>query len=85
MSERVSINIEVLGLNITHNYIVPNDMHVLLITNLILKTLTDEYPDAECNKDSNHCLVQANTGKVLSQDCNLRQLGIVSGERLILM
>ena len=85
MSEKMSINVEILGINSTHNFLVPNDMNISKMTSLIIKTLEDEYPKAECSKIVNHMLMQANTGKVLTSNCSLKQLGIVNGEKLILI
>ena len=85
MSEKMSINVEILGINSTHNFLVPDDMNISKMINLIIKTLEDEYPKVECNKMVNHMLVQASTGKVLMSNCGLKQLGIVNGEKLILL
>ena len=85
MSEKMSINIEILGLNISHNFLVPNDMNILKMTNLIQKTLEDEYPGAERGRHNNHLLIRANSGKALMTNCSLKQLGIFNGEKLIFM
>ena len=85
MSEKMSINVEVLGINTTHNFMVPDDMNVSKMTSLILKTLSDEYPGAECIKKGTHFLIQESSGKILTQNCGLSQLGIVNGEKMILI
>lgn len=85
MSEKMSINVEILGLNLSHNYLVPNDMNIMKITNLIQKTLEEEYVGVAGSKMNSHFLVQAASGKILPSDCNLPQLGIINGEKLILM
>ena len=85
MSDKMSINVEVLGVNTTHNYLVPADMSVLKLTNLILQTLSEEYPRAALNKSENHFLIQAATGRILRQDCGLNQMDIVQGEKVILL
>ncbi len=85
MSEKISINVEILGINTSHNFMVPNDMNISKMTSLILKTLEDEYLGVECSKMSNHLLIQASTGKALATNCGLSQLGIINGEKLILM
>ena len=54
MSEKISINVEVLGLNISHNFMVPNDMSVSKVTNLILGILEDEYLGVTSNKLVSH-------------------------------
>ena len=83
MSDKLSINVEVPGINTTHNFIVPKDMSVSKMTTLILKTYYDEYPETEKGLDVGHMLIQANSGKALNGSCSLKQLGIVSGEKLI--
>ena len=83
MSEKMSINIEVLGINTIHNYIVPSNMSVFKIIGLITKTLLEEYSALEENGQTNHLLIQANSGKVLTSNCSLSQLGIVNGEKLV--
>lgn len=85
MSEKMSINIEILGLNTSHNFLVPNDMNISKMTNLIQKTLEDEYAGTECGRMSNHLLIQASSGKALTANCSLSQLGISNGEKLILL
>lgn len=85
MSEKMSINVEVLGLNVSHNYLVPNDMNIFKMTNLIQKTLEEEYVGAESGRMSNHLFIQASSGKALTSNCSLSQLGISNGEKLILL
>ncbi len=85
MSEKMSVNIEVLGLNTTHNYMVPNDMSIAKIISLVLQTLKEEYPEAQCNEVGSHLLVRSGTGQALLQNSGLKQLGIVNGETLILL
>ena len=55
------------------------------MTGLIIKTLENEYPGAECSKMVNYMLIQESTGKALAQSCGLSQLGIINGEKLILV
>ena len=85
MSEKMSINVEVLGINTTHNYMVPSDMNVSKMIELIVKTLSEEYPGAKASNAECHFLVQADTGNVLISSCSLRQLGISNGEQLIMI
>ena len=85
MSDKMSINVEVLGINTKHNFIVPNDMNISKMTGLIIKTLENEYHGAECSKMVNYMLIQESTGKALAQSCGLSQLGIINGEKLILV
>lgn len=84
MIEKISINVIVPGINTTHNYMVPAEMIVSSMIDLILQTLSQEYPDVCCNKHDSHVLIQASSGKILASDCGLSRLGIINGERLIL-
>lgn len=85
MNEKISINIEVLGVNEVHNYLVPINMSVSKVIVLILKTLKEEYPKVRCDNLKMHMLIQRNTGQALLQNCGLKQLGIVNGETLLLV
>lgn len=85
MSEKMSINIEVLGINSTLNYIVPDDMSIIKLTDLILKTLKEEYPGVGSTDGEKHILLQLSTGYAMVGDVGLKELGIVNGERLIML
>ncbi|MBR4357541.1 MAG: hypothetical protein IKQ00_06410 [Butyrivibrio sp.] len=85
MSEKMSVNIEVLGINTSHNYLVPNDMGISKIILLVIQTLKEEYPEAQCDSQTGHMLIQESTGRALVQNCSLKQLGIVNGEKLLLV
>ena len=79
MSEKMSVNVEIPGINMTHNFLVPNDMNIAKVTDLILKILEAEYQGVKYSKSENHVLIQNST------KCSLSQLGIIDGERLILV
>lgn len=85
MSEKISINIEVPGIHAAHNFLVPDDMNVSKMTSLIVRILSEEYPGAENHANDCHLLLHGKSGKALDQSGSLRQLGIVNGERMILM
>ena len=85
MNEKLSINIEIPGSNSTHNFLVPCDMGVSKMISLILQTLKEEYPNVQSPKAAGHKLIQESTGKMLLQNCSLKQLGIVTGETLLLI
>lgn len=85
MSEKMSINVEVPGINATHNFLVPDDMEISKMLELIIRLLKEEYSGTECSKLEEHMLVQKSTGKALALNGNLSKLGIVNGERLILI
>ena len=85
MSEKMLVNVEIPGINMTHNFLVPNDMNIAKVTDLILKILEAEYQGVKYSKSENHVLIQNSTGAALSTKCSLSQLGIIDGERLILV
>lgn len=83
--EKISINIKVVGLNVEHNFLIPQDMCVSDAVELIVKALCEEYPKVKNTSPTGHALMQASSGKVLNQSCSFKQLGIVQGERMILI
>ena len=85
MVEKLSLNVEIVPLNIEHNFLIPSDMSVENATSLIVKTILDEYPGVKHSPSVTHLLVQASTGKILSSKFSFRQLGIIQGEKIILM
>jgi|GEM_PF-826441 len=85
MSEKLSVNVEIPGINMVHNFLVPNDMNISKVTDLIIKILEDEYKGISYSKKESHLLIQSNNGNALTTNCSLSQLGITDGERLILI
>ena len=84
MVEKISVNIKAVGLNVEHNFLIPRDMNISDAVELIVKALCEEYPGVK-NSSLGHALMQESSGKVLNQSCSFRQLGIVQGERMILI
>lgn len=85
MVEKISVNIEIVGLNVEHNFLIPQEMCVADGVELIVKVLCEEYPGVKSTSLSGHALMQVSSGKMLNQSCSFKQLGIVQGERLILI
>ncbi len=85
MSEKMSVNVEILGLNTSHNFLVPDDMSVQKVISLMIKTLEDEHPGTAESKRNMHMLLQSDSGKALIPNCSMSQQGIVNGEKLILI
>ncbi len=85
MSERMSINVDIPGLNSMYNFMVPGDMSISKVTELLIKIMKDEYPDAAVSLKAPHALIQESTGKVLLNNAGLNQMGIVNGEKLLLI
>lgn len=85
MAEKVSVNIMVPGLNASHNYLIPDDMSISKVYELVMNTLKDEYPGASVQRLSFYGIIQASTGKLLNEASDLSHLGILDGEKLILL
>lgn len=85
MVEKLSLNVEIVPLNIQHNFLVPSEMSVETATSLIVKTILDEYPGVKQISSNSCMLIHAKSGKSLNKKCNFKQLGILQGEKIILM
>lgn len=85
MSEKVSVNIMIPGLNTSHNYLIPDDMSVSKVYELVITTLKDEYPEVSVQRLSFHGIIHASSGKLLDESSDLSHLGISDGEKLILL
>lgn len=85
MAEKISINIEIPGLNLFHNYFVPEDMNVSKMLELVIKTLSDEYFGTRTTNLKAHMLIQASTGLVVDNGCSLKQIDTADGEKFILI
>lgn len=85
MVDKISVNIKVVGLNVEHNFLVPREMCVQDAVQLIVKALYEEYPGVKNNASEHHALMQAASGRVLDPAYSFKQLGIVQGERMILI
>lgn len=83
--DKISINIKVVGLNVDHNFLIPREMSVHDAVDLIVKALCEEYPEVNNNMLDGHSLMQISSGRMLNQSCSFKQLGIVQGERMILI
>lgn len=85
MAEKVSVNITIPGLNASHNYLIPDDMSVSKVYELVVTTLKDEYPDISIQRLSFRGIIQVSSGKLLNEANDLSHLGILDGEKLILL
>ena len=85
MVEKLSLNVQIVPLNLEHNFLVPLDMSIENARMLISKTVLDEYPGVKYASTAINLLIQASSGKVLNAKCSFRQLGIIQGEKIILM
>ena len=85
MVDKISVNVKIIGLNVEHNFLVPNEMSVADATALIVQALCEEYAGVKNALSSKHMLMQASSGKVLNPSNSLKQLGVVPGEKMILI
>ena len=85
MVEKLSLNVQIVPLNLEHNFLVPLDMSIENARMLISKTVLDGYPGVKYASTATNLLIQASSGKVLNAKCSFRQLGIIQGEKIILM
>nr|WP_298056058.1 hypothetical protein [uncultured Lachnoanaerobaculum sp.] len=85
MNDKISINVEIPGINIEHNFLVPQKMQVSRVVLLITQMLSEEYNEVSYDKLKSHILLSADTGQALLEDASLSQLGVLNGERLILI
>ncbi len=84
MVDKISINISVLSLNVQHNFLVPADMSVADAIALVAQTILEEYPGVRRPLEGNR-MIYASNGKLLNPACSFSQLGVVSGEKIILI
>ena len=84
MAAKLSVNVWIPGLNTSENFLVPSDMNISDVTAMVMKILSDEYPNA-VQENRAHMLLQRSSGKALNSRCSLKQLQIMNGEELILM
>lgn len=85
MSERLSINIDVPGINSSLNFIVPDDMVISKEIELIQKLISEEYSGVQSTRFSSHSLLNAKNGHALNVQCSLKQLGVTNGDRFLLL
>lgn len=85
MVETLSLNVSIPSINVEHNFIVPVDMSVEVAINLMLQTLSEEYPGVHKSSLSGNNLIQKKSGKLLASGCSFKQLCIMQGDDLVLV
>ena len=85
MIEKISVNVKILPLNTEHNFLVPVKMSVKDATELILQALHEEYPNVPQKSAAQTLLVVASSGMALGASLSFEQLGIIQGEKLLLI
>lgn len=85
MTEKLTFSVYVPGINETCDFSVPADMSVRESVKLIKKLLMEEYWGNVPASQSRGCLMKMSDATVLNDALSFAQLGISSGERLILV
>ena len=85
MVETLSLNVFIPSINVEHNFIVPVDMSVEVAINLMLQTLSEEYPEVHKSSLNGNNLIQKKSGKLLTSGCSFKQLCIMQGDDLVLV
>ena len=85
MVETLSINVSVPSINAEHNFIVPVDMSVETAINLMLQTLSEEYPGVHRSAVKGYNLIRRKSGNLLTSGCSFKQLCITQGDELVLV
>lgn len=81
--EKISVTVKIPAVDGTYNFMVPDNMSVRDVQNLMLRILNSEYGISSNN--SNVMLFDLNDKRALRLDCNFSQLGIVDGAALLLV
>lgn len=81
--EKISITVRIPALDNTYDFIVPNNMSVQNVQNLIVKILSSEYGISTTNNDV--MLFDTSDNKALRLECSFAQLGISDGAKLLML
>ncbi|MBR3722527.1 MAG: hypothetical protein IKN12_07140 [Selenomonadaceae bacterium] len=81
--EKISVSVRVPALDNTYDFIVPSNMAVRDVEQLMMKILSSEYGISESVADLT--LFDREDATVLRMECSLSQLGIGDGAKLVLM
>lgn len=81
--EKISITVRVPVLDSTYDFIVPSNMAVRDVQQLMMKILNSEFGISDSTSDLT--LFDRDDATVLRMECSLSQLGIGDGAKLVLM
>lgn len=79
------IKVKVPGLNVEHEFLVPGDMQIRKVTELLVQLLRGEYPKVQMQPSTKAELLQASSGLALELDSTLNKSGIGDGDTFILL
>lgn len=81
--EKISITVKIPALGNTYDFIVPSNMSIRNVQNLIIRILNSEYGISDRGADV--MLFDMEDETALSLECSLDQLGISDGARLLMI
>lgn len=81
--EKISITVRVPALDNTYDFLVPSNMAVRNVQQLIMKILSSEYGISDNISDLT--LFDYEDATVLRTECSLSQLGLSDGAKLVLL
>lgn len=85
MSRKFSVYINIPGLGIGRDFLIPANMSICKAIELITKIVTDEYPGVHSHNAGISVLYQLSSGMILDPDCTLGMYSISDGEALIMI
>lgn len=81
--EKISITVRIPALGNTYDFIIPDNMSVQNVQNLIVKILSSEYGIS--NTTNNVMLFDMSDNKALRLECSFAQLGVSHGAKLLML
>lgn len=84
MIEKLSVNVYIPAVGDRLDFLIPSQMSVAKIIKLMAKILVEEYQGIKVDLKE-LILINLRDNNVLDQSCNLQQLGIMNGSKLMLL
>lgn len=81
--EKISVTVKIPALGNTYEFIIPNNMSIGNVQNLIIRILNSEYGIS--NKCTDVTLFDMSDNTALRLECSCAQLGISDGAKLLLI
>ena len=83
MTDKLCVNVNIPSVSKSHDFIVPYTMCIEKIISLMAVTISSEY--GVLNGFDKAMLVDTHDNTVLNKSCSMKQMGITSGAKLILL
>lgn len=80
---KISVTVRIPALNHTYEFMVPNNMPVRDVQQLMIRILSSEYGISD--KGTDVMLFDMEDGNVLRLECSFAQLGISDGAKLLMV